>query len=252
MKYEDLTPSEQDEHGIVSPKEIISVLKHIAENGTRVALYFIDGGYFIMTTLLGVNEKGPWLEQSSNPIDNKRILESDELVIVSIHLNVKVQFAARQARSVEYQGYSAFHLPLPKCIYRLQRRDSFRLDIMPVKPLHCTIKTGGPAPDATGESKPVKTCEVAMMDISAGGMKLTFTEGDIELVQGQAYENCQIKLPEMGTISVTMVVRSLFAAPAKSGKTIVRAGCQFINLSNAASILLQRYINSMQRTRNTP
>lgn len=205
-----------------------------------------------MTTLLGVNEKGLWLEQSSNPIDNKRILESDELVIVSIHLNVKVQFAARQARSVEYQGYSAFHLPLPKCIYRLQRRDSFRLDIMPVKPLHCTIKTGGPAPDATGESKPVKTCEVAMMDISAGGMKLTFTEGDIELVQGQAYENCQIKLPEMGTISVTMVVRSLFAAPAKSGKTIVRAGCQFINLSNAASILLQRYINSMQRTRNTP
>lgn len=230
MKYETLSSHEEDEHGIVSPKEIISVLKHIAENGTRVALYFIDGSYFIMTTLLGVNEKGLWLEQSSNPTDNKRILESEDLTIVSIHLNVKVQFVARQARSVEYQGYPAFHLPLPKCIYRLQRRDSFRVDISSAKPLRCTIPTGEP--------KSGQSCEVSMTDISAGGMKLTYAEGDIELVQGQAYENCQIKLPDMGIISVTMIVRSLFSLPAKSGKTTMRAGCQFINLSNAANVLL--------------
>lgn len=252
MKYETLSPREEDEHGIVSPKEIISVLKHIAENGTRVALYFVDGSYFIMTTLLAVNEKGLWLEQSSNPIDNKRILESDDLTIVSVHLNVKVQFVAKQARSVEYQGYSAFHLPFPKCIYRLQRRDSFRLDIIPAKPLCCAIRTGGSTPDAAGASKPVQTCEVTLMDISTGGMKLTYAEGDIELAQGQTYENCQVKLPDMGTISVTMIVRSMFSLPAKSGKTVIRAGCQFINLSNASNILLQRYINSMQRTKNTP
>lgn len=244
MKYETLSPSEEEEHGVVSPKEIISVLKHIAENGTRVALYFVDGAYFIMTTLLCANEKGLWLEQSSNPIDNKRILESDDLTIVSIHLQVKVQFVAKQARSVEYQGYSAFHLPLPKCIYRLQRRDSFRVDIIPAKPLRCIIPIGEP--------KSGQSCEVNMTDISAGGMKLTYTEGDIELVQGQAYENCQINLPDMGTIIVTMIVRSAFSLSAKSGKTTVRAGCQFINLSNAANVMLQRYINSMQRTKNTP
>lgn len=250
MKHEILSRSEENEHGIVSVKEIISVLKHIADNGTRVALYYIDGNYFIMTTLLDVNDKGLWLEQSTNERDNKRILEGEDLIIVSTHLNVKVQFGAKQARSVEYQGYSAFHLSLPKCIYRLQRRDSFRLDIMPAKPLFCSIRTGGPSPDAAGESKPVKTCEATLMDLSAGGMKLTYTEGDIDLVQGQSYENCQIKLPDMGTISVTMIARSLFSLPAKSGKTIVRAGCQFINLSAASNVLLQRYINSMQRAKH--
>lgn len=242
MKYEILSRSEENEHGIISAREIISILKHIAENDTRVALYYLDGSYFIMTTLLGVSDTGLWLEQGANDHDNKRIIESNNLTLVSTHLNVKVQFIAKQARSVKYEGYSAFHLPLPKCIYRLQRRENFRLDIPSAKPLRCIIPTG--------QLKSVPPCEISLMDISAGGMKLTYTEGDIELVQGQIYENCQIKLPDVGTISITMIVRSLFSLSTKSGQVIKRAGCQFINLDGASNILLQRYINSMQRLKD--
>ena len=242
MKYETLSRSEENEHGIISAREIVSILKHVAENATRVALYYLDGSYFVMTTLLSVNDTGLWLEQGTNDLDNKRILESGDLTLVSTHLNVKVQFIARQARNAEYQGYSAFHMPLPKCIYRLQRRENFRLDIPSAKPLRCVIPTGEP--------KSGQSCEVGLMDISAGGMKLTYAENDIELVQGQTYENCQVQLPDAGTISVTMIVRSLFSLPTKSGQTIKRAGCQFINLGGASNILLQRYINSMQRLKN--
>jgi len=246
MKYETLSRSEENEHGIVSTKEMISILKHIAENATRVALDCIDGSCFAMTTILGVNDKGLWLEQSTNEQDNKRILESKDLIFVSTHLQVKVQFTAMQARSMEYQGYSAFYLPLPKCIYRLQRRDSFRIDIQPAKPLRCAIPT-----DKLKSNQPClksnQPCEVNLMDISAGGMKLTCVETDIELVQGQTYENCQIKLPDLGTISATVIVRSLFSLSTKSGHTIKRAGCQFINLSTASNILLQRYVNNMQQ-----
>ncbi|MFZ2302516.1 MAG: flagellar brake protein [Gallionella sp.] len=241
MRYETLSRSEENEHGIISVKEIVSILKHIAENATQVALYYADGNYFILSTLLGVNEKGLWLEQSTNERDNKRILESDELILVSIHLDVKVQFSAKQARGVEYQGYAAFHLPLPKIIYRLQRRESFRLEIPSAKPLHCLVPVGEPGS--------VKLCEVSLMDISVGGMKLTYAEGDVELVQGQSYENCQIKLPD-GTVNVTMIVRGMSSLPTKSGHNIKRVGCQFINLSNASDILLQRYVNSMQRAKN--
>jgi len=244
MKYETLSRSEENEHGIVSTREIVSILKHIAENATRVALYYVDGNYFVLTTLLGVKESGLWLEQTTSERDNRRILESDDLIFVSTHLDVKVQFVAKQARSMEYQGYAAFFLPLPKCIYRLQRRDSFRIDIPPTKPLHCIIPLG--------ESHPGQSCEVNLMDISAGGMKLTlaYDESDIELAQGQTYENCLIKLPDLGTISVTIKVMSLFSLSTKSGHTIKRAGCQFVKLGTASDILLQRYINSMQRAKN--
>lgn len=239
MKYESLSLREKSEYGIVSAKEIVSTLKHIAKNATQVVLYYDDGNFFILTTLFDVNDNGLWLEQSTNERDNKRILESDNLMLVGTHLHVKVQFAAKQARSVEHHSYSAFYLPLPKCIYRLQRRDSFRLDIPPARPLRCVIPTGEP--------KSGQTCEVTVIDISAGGMKLTYAEGDIELVQGQTYENCQIKLPDLGTISVTMTVKSLFSLSTKSGHTIKRAGCQFINSSTTSNILLQRYITIMQQ-----
>jgi c-di-GMP-binding flagellar brake protein YcgR len=241
MKYEILSRSEENEHGIVSSKEIVSILKHIGDNTTRIALYYADGNYFILTTLLGVNDSGVWLEQGTVDRDNKRVLESDDLIFVSAHLNVKVQFNIKRVTSVTYQGYPAFHMPLPKCIYRLQRRDSFRIDIPQGKQLNCII------PVKLQESK--KLCEVSLMDISAGGMKLTCAMNDIELVQGQTYENCQIKLQDMGTITATIVVRSLFSVPTKSGHPIKRAGCQFVNLSGASNILLQRYVNTMQKVK---
>jgi len=242
LKYEILSRNEENEHGIDSVKGIVSILKHIAENAARVALYYVDGNCFNLTTLLGVNDKGLWLEQSTNDHDNKRILESGDLALVSTHSEVKVQFIVKQARSTEYQGYPAFHLPLPKCIYRLQRRENFRLNVPSTEPLLCTIPTGEP--------KPGQSCEVSLMDISAGGMKLAYPEGEIKLVEGKIYENCRIKLPEVGTISVTMIVRNLFSLSTQSGQTVMRAGCQFINLNGAANIWLQRYITSMQRLRN--
>lgn len=242
MKYETLSRSEESELGIVSAKEIVSILKHIAGEATRVALHYLGGDCFVPTTLLGAGDTGLWLEQSTNEQDNKRILESDELIFVGTHLQIKVQFIVKQARSTEYQGYPAFHLPLPKCIYRLQRRENFRLNVPSTEPLLCSIPTGEP--------KPRQLCEVSLMDISAGGMKLTYKEGDIKLVEGKIYENCQIKLPDTGTISVTMMVRNLFSLSTQSEQTVMRAGCQFINLNGAANILLQRYITSMQRLRN--
>ena len=240
MKYEVLSRAEENEHGIASAAEILSILKHIAGNATPVGLfYYCDGRNFILTTLLCVNETGLWLEQSKDETDNKRILESDGLIFVSTHLQIKVQFSAKQARSEAYRGYSAFYLPLPECIYRLERRNSFRVEISTAKVLRCAIPIS--------EKKAQLPFEVDLIDISAEGMKLSYSKSDIGLVQGKTYENCQIKLPELGTVFVTMVVRNVFSLPTQSGLTIERAGCQFLNLGVESSDSLQRYVNSMQQ-----
>jgi c-di-GMP-binding flagellar brake protein YcgR len=239
LKIELLTRREEEEHGIHSPVEIEHVLRSIAEQGSRMVLYYGDANYFFMTTLLGVDKKGLWLEQSPNPTDNRRTLESDKLILVGTHLQVKVQFTAKKASNVKYQGYPAFYLPLPTCIYRLQRRESFRLTLAPAEYLHCAI------PPATPQAEAPR--EVTVMDISTGGVKLSCAENDVELEEGLVYENCQISLPEAGKINVTIIVKNLTLIHTKSGQTIKRAGCQFINVDGATNILLQRYINNMQR-----
>lgn len=251
LKIETLSSREEEAHGIVSPVEIEFILRGITESGARVALYYGDANYFILTTMMGVDYSGFWLEQSPNSMNNRRITESDDLVLVSSHLGVKVQFAAGKAYSVEYEDYPAFYLFMPKIIYRLQRREYFRLNPLPSEPLRCVIPV---PPDkltsdklTTGKPKEVRPHQVTIMDISAGGIKLTCAEGEVELEPDQSYENCRIDLPDVGTITVTITVKNLTTLTTKSKLTITRAGCKFTRIDGASSILLQRYVNNMQR-----
>ena len=230
-----------DNHLISSPNEIKAVLQSIAEKGNRVALYYNDGNDFILTTILSVENSGLWLEQSQKAADNRRISESNRLVFVSSHLQIKVQFIASHASSVVYQGHAAFYLPLPDSLYRLQRREYYRLMTPVIKPLRCVIDKKD-IPDR-------KPLEFIIMDISCGGVGLTCLESDTELTPGLSYPDCKIELPGIGTIKGTIEVKNLVELTSQSGTVYKRAGCEFKNLDGASIILLQRYVTNMQRAR---
>jgi flagellar brake protein len=238
LKIESLSKEQDDKFRISSPKEIKFVMQYISEKGNRVALYYDNKNDFILTTLLAVDDKGLWLEQSPNNADNRNVADSSELIFVSSHLQIKVQFSVNQARSVVYQERPAFYLPLPGNLYRIQRREYFRLMTQMTNPLRCVI-TKEPSHDK-------KPREFIIMDISCGGIGLTCTETDTELTPGQSYSDCQIELPSLGIIRGTIEVRNLVILPSKSGKVHKRAGCEFKNLDGASAILLQRYITNMQ------
>lgn len=239
LTIEELSPEDHDKHRIVSPKEIGFVLRHLADKRSRIALYYDADSDFILTTLLGADSSGLWLEPSPSSTDNKRITESHQLTLVSSHLQAKVQFNAQQARKVEYQGQAAIYLPIPNHIYRLQRREYFRLMTPIAKPLRCVITSGKP---------PTRRLhEIVIMDISGGGIGLTCNNADIELIPGQTYDDCRIALPELGTITGTIEVKNMATLTSPTGRTIKRAGCEFKKLDGPSAILLQRYVTSMQR-----
>lgn len=239
LKIEIFSSGEDDKHRITSVKEIELILRCIAEKGSRVALYYGDANDFILTTLLDADNNGMWLEQSPENSDNRRITENSKLVFVSSHLQVKVQFTAHRVSAVVHRGYPAFYLPLPDSLYRLQRREYYRLMAPIIEPLRCVIAMGNPP-----KKRP---CEFTIMDISGGGIALTCAETDTELVPGESYPNCRIDLPEVGTISGTIEVKTLALLTSLSGHIHKRAGCEFKNLDGQSTILLQRYVTNMQR-----
>lgn len=239
LKIEILSKEQDDKLRISSPNEIKFVMHYIAEKGNRVALYYGNENHFILTTLLAVDDTGLWLEQSPNGSDNNQVAKSSQLTFVSSHLQIKVQFTASQASSMMYQGHPAFYLPLPNSLYRLQRREFFRLMTPVTNPLRCVI---------TKDSSPKKqTREFIIMDVSCGGVGLTCMETDSDLTPGNSYLDCRIELPGLGTIRGTIEVKNLVLLPSQSGVTQKRAGCEFKNLDGASIILLQRYVTNMQR-----
>jgi c-di-GMP-binding flagellar brake protein YcgR len=238
LKIEILSKEQDDKLRITSPNEIRFVMHYIAEKGNRVALYYGNENDFILTTLLAIDDTGLWLEQSPNDSDNKRVVASNKLTFVSSHLQIKVQFTANQASSMMYQGNPAFYLPLPGSLYRLQRREYYRLTTPVNNPLRCVIAED-PSPNK-------KMREFIIMDVSCGGVGLICMETDTELTPGQSYLNCQIELPDLGMIKATIEVKNLVSLRS----TQKRAGCEFKNLDGASTILLQRYVTNMQRAKD--
>ncbi len=241
LKIEILSSGEDAEYRVSSAREIEIVLKNIFKSRSRIALYYSEENEFILTTLLDVDASGLWLDQSRQPQENNRLLKSNKLIFVGSHAQVKVQFTSDHATSTTYQGQPAFFLKLPDSIYRLQRREYFRLTTPVSDALLCVI----PVDEAVERH----AHEITIMDISGGGVGLTCTELDTVLVPGNTYENCKIDLHEVGEFFGTIEVKNLISLTTPSGKTVRRAGCEFKNLDGTSTMLLQRYVTAMQRAK---
>jgi len=233
-------PEEQEKDcRVTSARQIQSLLRNISEEGSRVALYFDGANDFILTSVLDVGDSGLWVEQGADPSKNRHIAESKEITLVSSHNQVKIQFSVNAARAATHQGYPAFYLPLPASLCRIQRREYFRL----MSPLSARLRCVMPANKKQGGGR----IEIPVMDINGGGVRLFYTEEDIEFEPEQTYAGCQIDLPEVGKITVTIIVKNLVVMSPKPGQTNKRVGCEFKNLDNVSSIMLQRYVTMMQR-----
>jgi c-di-GMP-binding flagellar brake protein YcgR len=239
LKIEILSSGKDDQYRITATREIEFILQNIIHSTTRVALYYSDANDFILTTLLGMDATGLWLEPSQKPQENERLIKSQKLIFVSSHGQVKIQFVSAQATLTTYQGQDAFFLPFPQSIYRLQRREYYRLTTPVSQPLHCVI------PGEYAEKH--RPHQITIMDISGGGVGLTCTEQDTVLTPGQTYENCRIDLLEVGEFIGTIEVKNLVVLSTPDGDSVRRAGCEFKNLDGTSTIMLQRYVTAMQR-----
>lgn len=238
LKIEVFANGEDRDFLLHSKPEIQQILQAICDRKTRSALYYKDGKDFVLTMLLDVNQDGIWVDPASRSIDNRNLLNSSEIVFVSVHNQTKVQFTASNPWQVSYEKNDAIFIPMPESLLRLQRRDAYRLASEPLHPLTCLLQT-----ENKQHHLPHK---VRVSDISIGGLSFDFPENDIELKTGAIYPDCEITLPEVGTLKVTLQVKNTFDVTNRLGKTHRRAGCMFLKPDRDTAIPLQRYVAQMQ------
>jgi c-di-GMP-binding flagellar brake protein YcgR len=250
LKIELFSDGEDSNFCVHSKREIQSILHRIAQDGSRAALYYDEGNDFILTSVLDVNAQGLWLDIGSIAASNQRILRSDKIIFISSHNQVKVQFVAHRIENASFENGAAFYMPLPDSLLRIQRREYFRLTTPSSKSLRCIIpstpriihQATPSTPDA-----PISKREVTIMDISGGGVALVCEAHDAELQPGKIYPDCQISLPEVGTITATIKVKNTFMVTLRNGQVSKRAGCEFLHLNSESTSLLQRYVTRLQR-----
>ena len=239
LTIQKFSAEEEDKFLIKSLKEIQLTLQAVAKKKSFVILYFDDEQRFLKTILLGVNERGIWLDVAPNNEDNTALLNSVSITAVTMHNGAKVQFSCSHPVVAVYASHPALYFPLPQQLIRVQRRDYFRINTSVADtPIRCFI----PRP----EMKSDQTNEVTIMDISLGGIALRCIENSVRLEEGSLYPDCRIELPEIGTLIATIQVRNLFDINTSNGAVVKHAGCEFVQLDSKMSMMLQNYIGILQ------
>lgn len=235
--------SAADDHSkflIHSKKDIQYILRAVMQKNELVSAHFDHGKHFMLTAILALDPERESLVLDYGPDEvlNRKILESDKIILVTTQDRVKIQFAVDRIEPIRFNDRPAFRLKLPETLLKLQRREFYRLETPIANPLKCSIPLEG------GEK-----IEVSVADISIGGIGVVFPQTDMTLEFGAIFKGCHFILPDIGTIVAALEVRTVFDVTLKNGVETRRVGFQFVNPPANMQSMIQRYIIKLERER---
>jgi c-di-GMP-binding flagellar brake protein YcgR len=237
-----LEPGEYNQYMLRTPNEVLLVLRGLFEHVSQITVFFNEGKDMLLTSLAAVADDHLILDYGPSAEMNRKALEVGRHFCVTALDKVRIQFILREFESVQYQGRTAFRCKLPDEVLRLQRREYYRLTTPIVHPLKCTL----PIPLPGGG---MHVYEANVFDISGGGLGLAAPPPNIPFAVDMQFANCRIDLPEVGFVTGTLKVKSLYEITLRSGARMHRAGCEFVNLPGPMMTLIQRYIIKVERER---
>lgn len=224
------------------PREIARVLQALVDNRALISAFIMPGALPCPTALLEVRADGRVLiDGSQQDTLNRRIAEAHHLNCISQLDRVRIQFRLAGMVPVEVDGRPAFSVPAPESLLQLQRRELFRLPLIPGPVVTLQV----PADDAGGAP-----LQVRVADISGGGLALSVRDEDEARFQPRAeLAGCVLQLPDCEPIPVQLQVAWSARREPLAGAAL-RVGCRFLGLSGAAEKQILRYIFQVERQRN--
>lgn len=235
-------PGEYSQFMLRNPVEINGVLRSLYDHVSQITVFFNEGNDMLLTTLALVAADHLIFDYGPNEEMNSKALLAEKHFCITSLEKVRVQFILRGLSQTEFGGRPAFRCALPDEVLRLQRREYFRLMTPVMHPLKCTVPI--PLPDGS-----VKLHEANVFDISGGGLGIAAPpEGD-PFASGMQFPNCRIELPEVGFVTCTLQVRSIFDVSLRSGARVRHAGCEFVNIPGPMVTQVHRYIIKVERER---
>ena len=232
----------EENFGVMSPIEIQFILKAVQQEKSLLSLFPERSSQFVLSSILAVDSDRNVLilDLGNDDTLNALLLKAGTVVCVTTQNRIKIEFRCEKLQPVNFDGRPAFITSIPRSLLRFQRRNFYRIMTPVSNPATCVIpmlKDGKQQSDAVFN----------LFDVSCGGMALIDQHYALDLEPGKVFSGCQINLPEIDKILVTVAIRNSYAMTLKNGLTCQRAGCEFIGLSEDGRVLIQRYIIRLEQ-----
>ena len=235
-KLELVTLENQDEYLVESEVAIQRIFKEMVRDRDIVTGYFNNGTQHILTAILGVlpDHDRLVLDYSQDEKVNQQILKYGRLVCATRHDRIRIKFSCENVQLAKYQDQKALSCPIPRSLYRFQRREFFRVDMPVAQPIICRVPQAG------------DPLELPILDMSVGGLRLQTENLGFEPELKTLLTGCGIELPEFGFIAMDLEVRNTINSTLVDGRQVRRIGCAFAGLSMEKNVTIQRFLHKIQ------
>ncbi len=233
--------SELSKYLVGSRAGVVAILGTLHKAGSLVTAYFSGGNNFVITSILAVRPEQDELvlDYGADAAANQRALQAKRITFVANHERIKIQFYSASLRQARFEGRDAFSTPLPSALLRLQRREYFRITTPLARPLKCSMAPPSvPAP-----------VEMNIIDMSCGGIGIIDAGKSFEIETNACFRDCRILLPDIGTVTADIRIKSTFNVTLKNDARHKHVGCEFVSMPERERTKIQRYINNVERER---
>lgn len=234
----------QSPYQVESRREILALLKGFRDKSQLISLMINNGNEAFITSVLDIDDSNNTVIIDSAPGNeaNQRIVEASSVFFDGLLDRISIQFSSSKLQRTQFEGRPALQMPVPTSVIRLQRRENYRINTPVSTPVKCLI----PIETELGKQNQL----FSLVDISCGGIAILDDRNLVNLAIGTSYEFCQIDVPGIGVIDLSLQIRNSQELTLLNGKTTRRIGCAFLNLSNRTLTAVQRYIMKLERERN--
>jgi flagellar brake protein len=235
----------QSPFAVDSRREILALLHGLKDSGQMLSMMIHGGAEVFVTSVLEVDDANSALIIDGTPNE-----EANHIIAAATPVNfeglldkISIQFSASHLATIRHGDHSAFRLPMPRSLIRLQRREHYRINTPIADPILCTITEIDEEGNRSKNLFPI-------VDISCGGIAILDEYRLLDRAAGTYLDNCSIDLPHVGPIQIGLQVRNSQDLTLLNGKTNRRLGMQFQNLPSGLLASIQRYIMKLERERN--
>lgn len=157
------------------------------------------------------------------------VTTDEDYVAVGFLDGIKIQFDASLSETATGPGEHRLRGANPAAVYRLQRREAYRVRIPPGRGF-CTLRT-----------KTAEETLAPVIDLSARGLSLSWQDAELPPA-GTIWKHARLELADHPPLPCTLRTRRL--VPSDEGRLV---GCEFIALPPEIERAVQVLVNELQR-----
>lgn len=226
---------------VTHPKEIGGVLRHLMNRKDFLTVARSNSPDFIITRVLNVDLEQHlfFYDWGSSQTQSHLLLQSSENCFSATQEGVRIQFVCGRPEQSVFNGLPAFRSSFPESLYRMQRRDFFRVDTPIADPYRCTAKL------PTKREVRFDIADLSMNGVGLRSKDQSLGEG---LQIGTVLTGATLDFRKEGTVTSDLMVTFLRSSQSTSN-TVYHIGCRFLNLPRAKERDLQRLITYLELAR---